>query len=145
MTIEMFHVVLSPLFDPQEGTPLPLPKSNVNRAPGIANCPVAAMLAALASTTDGQKKSSRASSPLRRFKGDVVTDSVGGGSPEQSPRLAICSGPPDTSPLSYKAVQFEVSDVLYTDDHDSGLVPVLYAGIQAIRLFGRPSSKRLSP
>lgn len=111
------HVVLSPLFDPKKNAPS---FTEVKQAPGIANCPVAAMLAAFASTTDGQKVIKSIVPP--ETSGDVVTDLSAAGT---------LSNPPTGNTLRssrYFTVKlqggsFEVSDVLYTDDHDSGWSP----------------------
>jgi hypothetical protein len=111
------HVVLLPRFDPKKNVPS---FTEVKQAPGIANCPVAAMLAALASTSDGQKVIESIVPP--ETSGDVVTDLSAAGT---------LSNPPPGGTLSssrYFTVKLqggpiEVSDVLYTDDHDSGWSP----------------------
>jgi len=111
------HVVLLPLFDPKTNAPS---FTEVKQAPSIANCPVAAMLAAMAFTPDGQKIIAGIVPP--EIPGDVVTDLSAAGT---------LSNPPPGNALKssrYFAVKlqggsFEVSDVLYTDDHDRGWSP----------------------
>lgn len=111
------HVVLLPLFNPKTNAPS---FTEVKQAPGIANCPVAAMLAAFAFTPDGQKVIKAIVPP--EISGDVVTDLSAAGT---------LSNPPPGNTLKssrYFAVKLqggpiEVSDVLYTDDHDRGWSP----------------------
>ena len=141
------HVVLLPLFDPKKKVPS---FTEVKQAPEIANCPVAAMLAALASTPDGQKL---IHSMLTETPGNVVTDlsAIKAGILSNPPGATLSSnryftvklpgavrvqlsgdnklpgavrvsGKPDTFVLPGGSI--DVSDVLYTDDHDSGWSPL---------------------
>jgi hypothetical protein len=112
------HVVLLPLFNPKTNVPS---FTEVKQAPEIANCPVASMLAALASTPDGQKL---IHSMLTETPGNVVTDL-------SAIKAGILSNPPGPmlSSNRYFTVKLgdgpvDVSDVLYTDDHDSGWSPL---------------------
>jgi hypothetical protein len=110
------HVVLLPLFNPKTNVPS---FTEVKQAPGIANCPVASMLAALAFTPDGQKIIESIVPP--EISGDVVTDLSAAGT------LSNPSGP-TLSSKRYFTVKLgegpvDVSDVLYTDDHDRGWSP----------------------
>lgn len=112
------HVVLLPLFDPKKNVPS---FTEVKQAPGIANCPVASMLAALAFTPDGQKL---IHGMVTETSGNVVTDL-------SAIKAGILSNPPGPTLSSnrYFTVklgdgQIDVSDVLYTDDHDSGWSPL---------------------
>ena len=112
------HVVLLPLFDPKKNVPS---FSEVKQAPGIANCPVASMLAAMAFTPDGQKL---IHSMLTETPGNVVTDL-------SAIKAGVLSNPPGPTLSSnrYFTVKLgdgpiDVSDVLYTDDHDFGWSPL---------------------
>ena len=109
------HAVTTALF---KGTPA---FSEVQQAPGIANCPVAAILAALAFTSVGQ---SYLKGLMSETTGNVVTD-LSGLPPD------TLTNPPQGNTISssrYFTVKLpggtvEVSDVLYTDDHDRGWSP----------------------
>jgi hypothetical protein len=113
------HVVTRPLFRGAKGAPA---YDQVKQAPGIANCPVASILAALAFTAVGQTVIQRM---VSETAGNVVTDLSGLPS-------GTLSNPPAGNALSssrYFTVKLgggsiEVSDVLYTDDHDSGWSPL---------------------
>jgi hypothetical protein len=113
------HVVTLPLFKSSKNVPA---FDEVKQAPGIANCPVASMLAALAFTPVGQ---SVIQGMVTETAGNVVTDLSGLAS-------GTLSNPPAGTSISssrYFTVKlsggsFEVSDVLYTDDHDSGWSPL---------------------
>jgi len=113
------HVVLLPLFDPNKKVPS---FNEVKQAPAIANCPVASLLSAFASTPDGQKVIVSMVPP--ETSGNVLTDLSG-------VKAGVLSNPPTGNTLSssrYFTVNLpggpiEVSDVLYTDDHDSGWSP----------------------
>jgi hypothetical protein len=109
------HVVTLPLFRSAPAF------TQVKQAPGIANCPVAAILAALAFTAVGQKTIQRM---LSQTTDSVSTDLSG------IPADTL-SNPPSGNTLSssrYFTValdggSIDVSDVLYTDDHDRGWSP----------------------
>jgi hypothetical protein len=111
------HVVTGPLFSSDRGPAL----EEVQQAPGIANCPVAAILAALAFTPIGRPT---LQGMLSESAATVLTD-VSGLPPD------TLSNPPPGNTLTssrYFTVKLpsgpiEVSDVLYTDDHDAGWSP----------------------
>ena len=65
------HVVLTPLFDPQKKVPA---FSDVKQAENIANCPVAAILAAYASTSVGRPI---IQNMVTEKSGNVLTDLSG--------------------------------------------------------------------
>jgi len=112
------HVISWPLYASKDGPAL----ADVKQAPGIANCPVASILAAMAHTDRGrtQLKGMVAETPAT-----VVTD-LSGLPPD------TLSNPPAGMTLTssrYFTVNLsggpvEVSDVLYTDDHDRGYSPL---------------------
>lgn len=113
------HVVTWPLFKSSKNGPA---FNEVKQAPGIANCPVAAMLAALAFTPVGQTV---IQSMVSETAGKVLTDLSG------LPPGTLSNPPPGTriSSSRYFTVKLagdsiDVSDVLYTDDHDSGWSPL---------------------
>jgi hypothetical protein len=95
---------------------------DVKQAPGIANCPVGAILAALASTPSGGTALQRM---ISENADNVSTDL-------SSLPPATLSDPPSGTTISsarYFTVKIagdsiDVSDVLYTDDHDSGWSPL---------------------
>lgn len=109
------HAVPLPLFA-AKGSP---GYKEVKQAPGLANCPVAAILAALAYTASGQ---STITGLLSEASGAVTTDVSDAGTLANPPagRL-IKSSRSFTVNLPGGAVV--VSDVLYTDDHDRGWSP----------------------
>ena len=114
------HAITLPLFNGSE------PRlEDVQQAPGIANCPVAAMLAAFAFTPTGRTF-------LQRILGEtaatVATDvSRAKGTDIKGRAVDILSNPPPKYQLTsarFFTVKvadgpFEVSDVLYTNDSDS--------------------------
>jgi hypothetical protein len=110
------HAVTWPLFKKAPSF------TEVKQAPGIANCPVAAMLAALAFTSAGQ---SIIQGMLSETAGNVTTDVSG-------VKAGILSNPPAGNmvgssryfTVKLPAGSIDVSDVLYTDDHDSGWSPL---------------------
>ncbi|MEQ1636230.1 MAG: C2 family cysteine protease [Methylococcales bacterium] len=120
------HAVLWPLFS-KKG----LSYDEVKQAPGIANCPVAAILAALAFTSVGR---SYIQGVLSESTGNVETDL----SPLKSKaaikaKTALANPPPGMkiSSSRYFTVNLpkstqEVSDVLYTDDGDRNSWSLLY-------------------
>ncbi len=110
------HVVTWPLFSGR-GPAL----EDIKQAPGIANCPVASILAALAFTPPGR---TIVSGMVRETAATTVTDVSG------LPKDTLSNPPAGNSLTSdrYFTVKLpggtvEVSDVLYTDDHDSGWSP----------------------
>ncbi len=111
------HVVTWPLFNGK----VPV-LEEVKQAPGIANCPVASILAALAFTPTGR---TLLQGMVSETAATVVTDVSG------LPRDTLSNPPPNNSLTSARFFTvkipegpFEVSDVLYTDDHDSGWSPL---------------------
>jgi hypothetical protein len=113
------HVVTWPLFKSPKAGPA---FNEVKQAPGIANCPVASMLAALAFTPVGQTV---IQGMVSETAGNVLTDLSG------LPSGTLSNPPPGTTISSsrYFSVKLaggsiDVSDVLYTDDHDSGWSPI---------------------
>lgn len=91
----------------------------VKQAPGLANCPVAAILAALASTASG-----------RTLIGGMVSESTGAVTTNIAKAGDLADPPASTIVSSSRAyavrvggVTVTVSDVLYTDDHDRGWSP----------------------
>ncbi len=113
------HVVTWPLFNPSKKVPA---FNEVKQAPGIANCPVASMLAALAFTPVGQ---TIIQGMVSETAGNVLTDL------SSVPPGTLSNPPPGTTVNSsrYFTVKLpggsiDVSDVLYTDDHDSGWSPI---------------------
>ena len=113
------HVVASPLYNSSKKGPA---YDEVKQAPSIANCPVAAVLAALAFTPVGSTLIQRM---VSEKAGNVVTDL------SALPPATLSDPPPGTtiSSARYFTVQIaggsiDVSDVLYTDDHDSGWSPL---------------------
>ena len=108
------HVVTTSLFTSSKKVPS---YTEVKQAPGIANCPVAAVLAALAFTPVGR---SAIQGMVSETAGDVVTDVSGVATSLSNPpaRLKLSSARYFTVKLGDGSV--DVSDVLYTDDHDAG-------------------------
>jgi len=95
--------------------------TEVQQAPGIANCPVAAILAALAFTSAGR---TIIQGMVSETAATVLTDlsSLPAGTLTNPPKgNTVSSSRFFTVKLPRGAV--EVSDVLYTDDHDSGWSP----------------------
>ena len=113
------HVVTLPLYNSSKKGPA---YDEVKQAPGIANCPVGAVLAALAFTPAGNSVIQRM---VSEKTGNVLTDLSG-------LPAATLSNPPAGTTISsgrYFTVKLgggsvDVSDVLYTDDHDSGWSPL---------------------
>ena len=113
------HVITWPLFNGSKKSPA---FNEVKQAPGLANCPVASILAALAFTPVGQTLIQRM---VSETAASVLTDL-------SSLSTGTLSNPPPGSTISssrYFSVKLpagsiEVSDVLYTDDHDSGWSPL---------------------
>jgi hypothetical protein len=113
------HVFTWPLYNSSKKGPA---YDDVKQAPGIANCPVGAILAALAFTPAGNTVIHRMVSE----KTDNVSTDLSGLPP------GALSDPPSGTTISsarYFTVKIagdsiDVSDVLYTDDHDSGWSPL---------------------
>ena len=143
------HVVLSPLFDPHKKVPA---YTEVKQAENIANCPVAAILAAYASTKVGQPI---IQNMLSEISGKVLTDLSGlpAGTLSNPPGATLTSaryftvtlpgavrvqlsgtdklpgavqvsGKPDTFDLPGGSI--DVSDVLYTNDGDRDSWSLIY-------------------
>lgn len=94
---------------------------DVQQAPNLANCPVAAILAALASTSTGQ---GLLTAMLGEATGSVTTDisKIPPANLAKAPATSILK----TSryfTVKLPAGQTVVSAVLYTDDHDAGWTP----------------------
>jgi hypothetical protein len=111
------HMVTWPLFAARSPA-----LQEVKQAPGIANCPVASILAALAFTPAGRNILKRM---VSETAATVVTDVSG------LPKDTLSNPPAGNSLTSprYFTVKLpggsiDVSDVLYTDDHDSGWSPL---------------------
>jgi hypothetical protein len=109
------HVVTWPLFKKDPAY------IEIKQAPGIANCPVGSILAAMAFTPVGRTD---IQGMLSETAGSVVTDL------SSLPAGTLTNPPPGATISSsrYFTVKlgggsFDVSDVLYTDDHDSGWSP----------------------
>ncbi len=133
------HVVTWPLFKSAKGGPA---FSEVKQAPGIANCPVASVLAALASTAAGQALIQRM---VSEKAGDVLTDLTG------LPSGTLSNPPPGNtiSSARYFTVNLsggpiEVSDVLYTDDHDRGWSPLYLRDPNEQAIWGSVIEKALA-
>jgi len=112
------HEVTWSLFNPSKKVP---EHSEVKQAPNLANCPVAAILAALAFTSVGR---TLIQGMVSETAGNVVTDLSGlpaGTLTNQPPGTTISSSRYFTVKLPGGSI--DVSDVLYTDDHDSGWSP----------------------
>jgi hypothetical protein len=112
------HVIPWPLYATKRGPAL----ADVMQAPGIANCPVASILAAMASTSKGN---ALIQNMLGETTATVVTDlsGVSASSLSNPPAgMTVTSSRYFTVMLPDGPV--EVSDVLYTDDHDSGYSPL---------------------
>jgi hypothetical protein len=111
------HVITSPLFNAKNVPAF----TEIKQAPGIANCPVAAILAALAFTSVGQgiiqgmlsETAASVSTDLSSLPANTLTN--------PPPGATISSSRYFTVKLPGGAI--DVSDVLYTDDHDSGWSP----------------------
>jgi hypothetical protein len=143
------HVVRSPLFDPHKKVPA---YTEVKQAENIANCPVAAILAAYASTKVGQPI---IQNMLSETSGKVLTDLSGlpagtlsnppGGTltsaryftvklpgavrvqlsgTDKLPGAVQVSGKSDTFDLPGGSI--DVSDVLYTNDGDGDSWSLIY-------------------
>jgi hypothetical protein len=103
--------------------------TDVQQAPNIANCPVAAILAAMASTAKGR---AAINDMLSEKTGTVLTDL------SNLPAGTLSNPPANTRTVDKKLMMtssryftvrlgsggVDVSDVLYTDDHDSGWSPI---------------------
>ncbi len=109
------HEVTSSLWDKEPAF------TQIKQAPGIANCPVPSILGALAFTSVGRDQ----------IKG-MVSEKAGNVSTDlSSVPSGTLSNPPPGNTISSKRYfkvnvdkgSAEVSDVLYTDDHDSGWSP----------------------
>jgi monoamine oxidase len=111
------HVINLPLFHPSRRRPAPF---EVRQASGLANCPVASTLAALAFTAAGQALLQKM---LTMTAAPTVTDISG--------VKSLLSNPPSGTTLDsfrFFTVRLpggsvDVSDVLYTDDVDHGWSP----------------------
>jgi len=120
------HVVTWPLYNPSKKVPA---LEDVQQSPFIANCPVAAILAALAFTR------SMPQDILSETAATVLTDLSG------LPQGTLSNPPPGTTISSSRFFTVkltggrfagvdvpggtvDVSDVLYTDDHDRGWSPL---------------------
>ena len=110
------HVVTAPLFSAKKVVSY----KEIMQAPAIANCPVAAILAALAFTSWGRNLiqgmvSETAASALTDVSGAKTNHFTPPGAPLVSSRYFK---------VKLKGAWSDaVSDVLYTDDHDSGWSP----------------------
>jgi len=112
------HEVTWPLFNPSKKVPA---FSEVKQALNLVNCPVVAILAALAFTSVGR---TLIQGMLSETAGNVLTDLSG-------LPAGTLTNPPQGNTISssrYFTVKLpggstDVSDVLYTDDHDSGWSP----------------------
>jgi hypothetical protein len=110
------HVVDWPLFTKEPAF------TEVKQAPLIANCPVAAILAAMAFTSVGRRD---IKAMLSENSGNVLTDL-------SSLPVGTLSNPPSGTTISSSRSfnvkvdkdSIDVSDVLYTDDHDAGWSPL---------------------
>ena len=112
------HVITWPLYASKSGPAL----ADIKQAPGIANCPVASILAAMASTSRGN---ALLQSMLSETAATVVTDlsSLPANTLSNPPAgMTVTSSRFFTVKLPGGSV--EVSDVLYTDDHDRGYSPL---------------------
>jgi hypothetical protein len=111
------HEVTWPLFA-ASGSPQ---VKDVQQAPNLANCPVAAMLAALAATPTGQ---AQLKGMLSEATGSVTTD-ISGVPPSElaNPPASAILKTSRYFTVKLPAGQVVVSDVLYTDDHDAGWTP----------------------
>jgi len=112
------HVITWPLYATKSGPAL----ADVKQAPGIANCPVASILAAMASTSRGN---ALLQNMLSETTATVVTDLSG------LPANTLSNPPAGMTVTSSRFFTVklpgdpvEVSDVLYTDDHDRGFSPL---------------------
>jgi hypothetical protein len=143
------HVVLSPLFDPHKKVPA---YTEVKQAENIANCPVAAILAAYVSTTVGRPI---IQNMVSETSGNVQTDVSGlkqlltnpppGGTltsaryftvklpgavrvqlsgTDKLPGAVEVSGKPNTFDVPGGSI--DVSDVLYTNDGDGDSWSLIY-------------------
>jgi hypothetical protein len=143
------HVVLSPLFDPQKKVPA---YTEVKQAENIANCPVAAILAAYTSTAVGRPiiqnmVSEKAGNVLTDLSGvkQVLTNPPSGDTltsaryftvtlpgavrvqlsgTDKIPGAVRIAGKSDTFDLSGGSI--DVSDVLYTNDGDRDTWSLIY-------------------
>jgi hypothetical protein len=109
------HEVTWPLFTSKSSPDF----REVKQAPNLANCPVPAILAALAFTPTGH---ALLRGMLSESAGSVSTDTSAAGDLANPPSSAILK----TSryfKVKLPAGQVVVSDVLYTDDHDRGWSP----------------------
>jgi hypothetical protein len=110
ITWALFGSKKSPTFD------------EVKQAPGLANCPVAAILAALAFTASGRALLQKM---VKETKAATLTDLAGLDKDTLSnppAGMKLSSSRYFTVALPRGAV--EVSDVLYTDDHSAGWSPL---------------------
>jgi hypothetical protein len=104
------HAVTLPLYDKEPAF------TQIKQAPGIANCPIAAILGAMAFTSVGRGE---IKAMLSETAGTVVTDvSTAGTLSNPPPGNKITSSKYFTVKVDKSSV--DVSDVLYTDDHDRG-------------------------
>jgi hypothetical protein len=110
------HVVTWPLFNSSKKVPA---LEDVQQSPFLANCPVASILAALAFTR------SIPQDMVSETAATVLTDLSG------VPRDTLSDPPPSKTITSSRIFTVklpggpvEVSDVLYTDDHDRGWPPL---------------------
>lgn len=110
------HVVTWPLFNSSKQAPA---LDDIMQAPGIANCPVASILAAMAFT--------------RTLPKDMVTETDTATLTDLSelPKGTLANPPTDVTISSDRfftvklpSGAVDVSDVLYTDDHDRGWSPL---------------------
>ena len=88
----------------------------VQQAPNLANCPVAAILAALASTGTGK---GLIKGMLSETTGTITTDVSSAGT-LQNPPASTTIQTSRILTVKLPGGQVVVSDVLYTDDHDQG-------------------------
>ena len=124
------HEVTWPLFNPSKKGPV---HSDVKQAPSLANCPVAAILAAFASTAVGRTVIQGMVSPKT---GNVMTD-LSGLPPDTltNPPMDNTTNPPKPTTVISSSRYFtvklpggaiDVSDVLYTNDGQHNSWSLLY-------------------
>jgi hypothetical protein len=111
------HVVPTPRFGSSTGA---VSYKEIMQSPAIANCPVAAILAALAFTSWGR---AFIQGMLSETAASVLTDLSGAKTNHFEPPKAPLSSPRYFKVKLKGAWSAPVSDVLYTDDHDSGWSP----------------------
>lgn len=132
------HVVTWALFGSKKSPTF----EEIKQAQGLANCPVAAILAALAFTASGRALLQKM---VKETQAPTITDLA-------SLDKDVLSNPPAgmklTSPRYFTVAlprgTVEVSDVLYTDDHDSGWSPLYMRDPHEQSLWGSIIEKALA-